>query len=87
MSLAAKRAGLGLGYFSIAIGLIEVAAPGRLARLLGLDGNKAARNTLVAFGLRELAAGGALISSPAASTNVWNRVFGDLLDADAEQRL
>src|SRR4051812_37855886 len=83
MGTAAKRVGLGLGYFSIALGLVEVAAPGRLARLLGLEGSKAARNTLFAFGLRELAAGGMLLRGPAVSTNVWNRVIGDAIDAAA----
>ena len=77
-----KKAGLALGYFSIALGLIEVAAPGRLARLLGVD-NKGAKNTIFAFGLRELAAGGMLLRGPAVSTNVWNRVIGDVIDAGA----
>ena len=83
MSVAAKRIGLGLGYFSLALGAVEVLAPGRLARLLGLEGSKAARNTLFAFGLRELAAGGMLLRGPAVSTNVWNRVVGDAIDAGA----
>ena len=83
MSIAAKRVGLGLGYFSIALGLVEVMAPGRLARFLGLEDSKAARNTLFAFGLRELAAGGMLLRGPAVSTNVWNRVIGDAIDAGA----
>ena len=78
----AKRSGLGLGYFSIALGLIEVAAPGRLARWLGVD-NRGARNTVFAFGLRELLAGGALLRGPAVSANVWNRVAGDVIDAGA----
>lgn len=77
-----KRVGLGLGYFSVALGLIEVAAPGRLSRWLGVD-NKTARNTIFAFGLRELAAGGMLLRGPAVSTNVWNRVIGDAIDAAA----
>ena len=81
-SVATKRVGLGLGYFSIALGLLEVAAPGRLARWLGVD-NKGARNTIFAFGLRELAAGGMLLRGPAVSTNVWNRVIGDVMDAGA----
>lgn len=83
MGVTAKRVGLGLGYFSIALGLMEVAAPGRLARWLGLEGSKGARNTLFAFGLRELAAGGMLLRGPAVSTNVWNRVIGDAIDAGA----
>ena len=78
-----KRIALGLGYFSIALGLLEVAAPGRLARWLGLEGSRAARNTLFAFGLRELAAGGMLLRGPAVSTNMWNRVIGDAMDAGA----
>jgi hypothetical protein len=81
--LAAKRTGLGLGYFSLALGALEVAAPGRLARWLGLEGSKTARNTLIAFGIREIAAGGMLLRGPAVSTNVWNRVIGDAIDAGA----
>ena len=77
-----KKLGLGLGYFSIALGLIEVVAPGRLARWLGVEGG-AARKTIFGFGLRELAAGGMLLRGPAVSTNVWNRVFGDVIDAGA----
>ena len=81
-ALGAKRAGLGLGYFSIALGLAELAAPGRIARWLGVD-TKTARNTVAAFGARELLAGGALLRGPAVSANVWNRVAGDLLDLGA----
>ena len=83
MGVAAKRIGLGLGYFSIALGLLEVAAPGRLARWLGLERSSAARKTLFAFGLRELAAGGMLLRGPAVSTNAWNRVIGDVIEAGA----
>ena len=75
-----KRVALGLGYFSLALGALEVAAPGRLARWLGVD-NKAAKNTIFAFGLREIAAGTMLLRGPAVSTNVWNRVIGDVMDA------
>ena len=82
-SVKTKRVALGLGYFSIALGALEVAAPGRLARFLGLEGNSTAKNTIFAFGLRELAAGGMLLRGPAVSTNVWNRVLGDAMDAGA----
>jgi hypothetical protein len=80
--ITAKRIGAGLGWFSIGLGLAEIAAPGRLARWLGVD-NKAAKNTILAFGVRELLAGGALLRGPAVSTNVWNRVIGDAIDAGA----
>jgi hypothetical protein len=81
--LTTKRIALGLGYFSIALGLLEVAVPKRIAGWLGLDGSSTARNTLLAFGIRELAAGGMLLRGPAVSTNVWNRVLGDAMDAGA----
>jgi hypothetical protein len=77
-----KKLGLGLGYFSIALGLLEIAAPGRLARALGVEG-KGAKKVIGLFGARELLAGGALLRGPAVSTNVWNRVIGDGIDLAA----
>ena len=77
-----KKMGLGLGYFSIALGVLELAAPGRLARMLGRD-DETTRKTLRAFGARELLAGGMLLRGPAVSTNVWNRVIGDVIDLAA----
>jgi hypothetical protein len=58
-----KKLGLGLGVFSIALGALEVAAPGRIARALGLDENGPAKKTILAFGVRELAAGAMLLRS------------------------
>ncbi len=78
-----KKLGLGLGVFSLALGALEVAAPKRVARALGLDENGAAPTTIRAFGLREIAAGAVLLRGPAVSFNVWNRVFGDAMDAYA----
>lgn len=77
-----KKVGAGLGYFSIALGLLEIAAPGRLARWLGVEGS-AAKKVIALFGARELLAGGMLLRGPAVSTNVWNRVIGDGIDLAA----
>ena len=77
-----KKLGLGLGFFSIGLGFLELAAPGRLARWLGVDG-KAAKTVIAFFGARELLAGGMLLRGPAVSTNVWNRVIGDGIDLAA----
>jgi hypothetical protein len=77
-----KRLGLGLGGFSIALGLAELVAPGRLARWLGIDGDTA-RTVFRLFGARELLAGGMLLKGPAVSTNAWNRVAGDAMDLGA----
>jgi hypothetical protein len=77
-----KKLGLGLGFFSIALGLAEVAAPGRLARWLGVNG-KTAKTVIGLFGTRELLAGAMLLRGPAVSTNAWNRVVGDAMDIGA----
>lgn len=77
-----KKLGLGLGAFSIGLGLLEVAAPGRLARWLGVEG-KPAKTVLRWFGGRELLAGAMLLRGPAVSTNAWNRLVGDAMDLGA----
>jgi hypothetical protein len=77
-----KKLGLGLGFFSIGLGLLEVAARGRLARALGIDG-KPAKTVIGLFGARELLAGAMLLRGPAVSTNAWNRVVGDAMDMGA----
>jgi hypothetical protein len=77
-----KKLGLGLGVFSIGLGLLEVAAPGRLSRWLGVEG-KTSKKVVGIFGARELLAGAMLLRGPAVSTNVWNRVIGDGMDAAA----
>jgi hypothetical protein len=77
-----KKLGLGLGFFSIGLGLLETVAPGRLAGWLGVDG-KTAKRVITLFGARELLAGGMLLRGPAMSTNLWNRVLGDGMDLAA----
>lgn len=77
-----KKMGLGLGVFSIALGITELAAPGRIARWLGVEGGRA-KTIIGLFGARELLAGAMLLRGPAVSTNVWNRVIGDGMDAAA----
>lgn len=77
-----RRASIGLGLFSIAIGVAEIAATRRIARALGND-HRAGRATLRAFGAREMLAGAGILASPAHSTLVWNRVAGDAMDLAA----
>jgi hypothetical protein len=86
------RVARGLGWFSIALGLTELVAPGKLARTLGLEGHE---RLLQAYGGREIGAGmWALSDTPAPA--IWGRGAGDLVDlatlayglrgADGEQR-
>lgn len=77
-----KKLGHGLGIFSIGFGLAEIAAPGRLARRLGLEG-RTTKTVIGLFGARELLAGAMLLRGPAVSTNAWNRVVCDAMDLGA----
>lgn len=66
-----------IGWFSIALGVTELVAPGKITKTFGLDGKE---NWIRAFGAREIAAGvGAL--SINAQPALWARVAGDALDA------
>src|SRR3954470_16272208 len=68
------RVARGLGWFSIALGLTELVAPGKLARTLGLEGKE---TLLRAYGGREIGAGmWALSDTPAPA--LWARFVGDL---------
>jgi uncharacterized membrane protein len=71
----------GLGWFSIGLGLAEVAAPDSVARLIGVRNSSNARRTLQSFGMREIANGLALLQSSQDSTWLWTRVGGDAIDA------
>jgi uncharacterized membrane protein len=66
-----------LGCFSIALGLVEIAAPRRFAKALGLDDDQ---GVLQLLGLRELASGVGILSSRPRSGWLWARVAGDVMD-------
>jgi hypothetical protein len=70
----------GLGWFSIALGVAELAAPHSVARFIGVTPTEKTVNTLRAYGARELGAGLAILAQPERSTWVWSRVAGDTLD-------
>jgi hypothetical protein len=69
-----------LGWFSVGLGLAELATGGRMSRSLGMDD----RAWLVrGFGAREIATGAGILLSPAEPGWLWARVGGDLLDLAA----
>jgi hypothetical protein len=67
----------GLGIFSIGLGIMEVAAPGALARWLGMRGQE---RLIQAYGLREIATGVGILASKDPTPWIWGRVAGDALD-------
>ena len=71
----------GLGWFSIAVGVAEIAAAGPIARALGLP--PSAAWLIRAFGAREIATGVGVLSASANPQWLMARVGGDALDLAA----
>ena len=67
----------GLGWFSIALGLMEVMAPRKLARSLGMEEHE---KTIFGYGVREIATGVAILTAKDPTPWIWGRVAGDALD-------
>ena len=77
---AAARRGIGLGVFSVGLGLAELLAPHGVAGLIGIPNTRRTRLVLRALGVRELLAGVGLLSQPRSGTWLWGRVIGDAMD-------
>ena len=78
---ATRQLARGLGWFSIALGLVELLAARQVARTIGLQGSE---DLLRAYGLREIVTGCGILAArgPQATTGwMWARVAGDALDA------
>ncbi|GGA74816.1 hypothetical protein GCM10011385_31050 [Nitratireductor aestuarii] len=73
---AADQMARGLGWFSLALGAFELAAPRTITRFLGMEGHE---NLIRAYGAREIAAGMTSLSTEK-ELGLWSRVFGDALD-------
>jgi uncharacterized membrane protein len=70
-----------LGWFSVGLGLAELAAPRRLARLIGLAERPEERLLLLrALGVRELASGAGILAGRRPTGWLWSRVAGDAMD-------
>ena len=72
----AKRLAVGLGWFSIGLGLAELLATDRLEEWLGVENSKLIRG----YGVREIAAGVGILMGSRIAPFVWNRVAGDAVD-------
>jgi uncharacterized membrane protein len=70
----------GMGWFSVALGLAQVALPGGMARLIGVQDTGRARWIMRAVGARELMAGAGILTRPAPLGWLWARVAGDAMD-------
>jgi hypothetical protein len=66
-----------IGWFSIALGVAEIVAAGRLAEALGMDEKE---DLFRLYGVREIAQGVAVLSQRRPLVPMWVRVAGDFLD-------
>ncbi len=78
----ANRIAQGLGWFSIGLGAAEIFAPRHVSRLIGVRHNGKREKILRTYGLREIAAGAAILSVRGSQRApwLWGRVAGDLMD-------
>jgi len=72
-----QKLACGLGLFSLALGLLEVVMPKRLAKMLGLEEDE---SLIQAFGLREIASGIGILASSDPKPWIGARIAGDALD-------
>lgn len=73
----AGRLAYQLGWFSVALGAIELMASRPLARTLGMRGQE---SVIRAYGVREIVKGVGILTSPNPTPWLWGRVAGDALD-------
>jgi hypothetical protein len=71
---------VGLGWFSIALGVAELGAPERVARFIGVTPTEKTITTLRSYGAREVGTGLAILAQPDQARWLWSRVAGDALD-------
>lgn len=69
-----------LGWLSFGVGLPALAAPGAVARLMGLREEPATSATVFAIGLRETGCGVSMLAWPRFAGWTWFRVAGDAMD-------
>ena len=77
---SAETLAVGLGWFSIALGVAELAAPHSVARLIGVTPTEKTITTLRSYGAREMGAGLAILAQPDRARWLWSRVAGDAVD-------
>lgn len=69
-----------LGWFSLGLGLAQVAATRRVAHLIGVPDDSGNRALLRAVGVREIVSGVGILTRPRPAGWLWARVGGDAMD-------
>lgn len=66
-----------LGWFSMALGAAQIAAPKQVSRAIGTDGHSTLMRSI---GMREIGSGVAVLSRRKPARGLWARVAGDAMD-------
>ena len=70
----------GLGWFSVGLGLAQIAMPDRVAQLAGIEPTPDNVRLMRSMGMRELTSGVGILTQPMPDKWLWGRVVGDVLD-------
>ena len=74
MDTADERLALGLGWFSIALGVAEVTSPRAVARWSGIRTDESTASVVRSLGAREIGHGLAILAQPDRARWLWSRV-------------
>jgi len=77
------RLARGLGWFSLALGVTELAVPRTLARVIGVEPSGRSSTVLRLSGAREILTGLGVLAQPRRAPPLWVRVAGDAVDLAA----
>ncbi|WP_248963315.1 SRPBCC family protein [Sphaerisporangium perillae] len=80
------RLACGLGWASLGLGAVQLAAPGAVSRFSGIDDSAWSRVVVRLVGIRELFHAAVLLGSRRPAPMVWTRVAGDAMDMELLRR-
>jgi len=69
-----------LGWFSLGLGFAQIAAPDKVAQLIGVDDDDETIAVMRVLGVREIASGFGILTQPKPAPWLWARVGGDAMD-------
>jgi uncharacterized membrane protein len=75
-----ERLARALGWFSLGLGLAQIAAPARVAQMVGVEDDDETIAIMRVLGAREIASGLGILTQPKPAPWLWARVGGDAMD-------
>ena len=75
-----ERLARALGWFSLGLGLAQIASPSGMAQLIGIEDDDATITMMRVVGAREIASGIGILTQPKPTPWLWARLAGDAMD-------